>query len=36
LEDPDTRVNIKSTVSEDLRGLARLRRRRIPKRPTAP
>jgi glycosyltransferase involved in cell wall biosynthesis len=33
VEDPDTRVNIKSTVSEDLRGLARMRRRRIPKRP---
>ncbi len=32
-EDPDTRVNIKSTVMEDLRGLARMRRRRIPKRP---
>ena len=36
VEDPDTRVHIKSTVSEDLRGLARMRRRRIPKRPTTP
>jgi hypothetical protein len=35
VEDPDTRVNIQSTVSEDLRGLARMRRRRIPKRPTS-
>jgi glycosyltransferase involved in cell wall biosynthesis len=34
-EDPDTRVNVRATVWEDLKGLARMRRRRIPKRPTA-
>jgi len=28
LEDPDTRVNIRKTVWEDIRGLARLRLRR--------
>lgn len=34
-EDPDTRVRIASTVAEDLRGLLRLRLKRIPKRPGA-
>lgn len=33
VEDPDTRVNIRKTVMEDLKGLARMRRKRIPKRP---
>lgn len=33
IEDPDTRVNVRKTVMEDLKGLARMRRRRIPKRP---
>ena len=33
VEDPDTRVKIASTVSEDIRGLLRLRFTRIPKRP---
>lgn len=33
VEDPDTRVKIASTVSEDIRGLLRLRFSRIPKRP---
>jgi glycosyltransferase involved in cell wall biosynthesis len=34
LEDQDSRVNVRKTVLEDLRGLARMRFRRIPKRPT--
>jgi glycosyltransferase involved in cell wall biosynthesis len=34
LEDPDTRVNVRKTAMEDLKGLARMRRKRIPKRPT--
>jgi len=33
VEDPDTRVKIASTVSEDIRGLLRLRFSRMPKRP---
>jgi glycosyltransferase involved in cell wall biosynthesis len=33
VEDPDTRVKIVSTVTEDLRGLLRLRFTRMPKRP---
>jgi glycosyltransferase involved in cell wall biosynthesis len=33
VEDPDSRVNVRKTVLEDLRGLARMRFRRIPKRP---
>jgi glycosyltransferase involved in cell wall biosynthesis len=32
LEDPDSRVNVLKTVLEDLRGLARMRLRRIPRR----
>ncbi|MGB2695341.1 MAG: dolichyl-phosphate beta-glucosyltransferase [Dehalococcoidia bacterium] len=32
IEDPDTRVNVLKTVLEDLRGLARMRFKRIPKR----
>lgn len=32
VEDPDTRVRIARTVSEDLRGLLRMRLRRIPRR----
>ncbi len=32
VEDPDTRVNVLKTVAEDLRGLLRMRRKRIPKR----
>ena len=32
IEDPDTRVNVLKTVAEDLRGLLRMRFRRIPKR----
>ncbi len=32
VEDPDTRVNVLKTVAEDLRGLARMRLRRIPRR----
>ncbi len=37
VEDPDTRVNIRKTVSEDVRGLVRMRFRRIPtKPPTSP
>jgi glycosyltransferase involved in cell wall biosynthesis len=35
LEDPDTRVNVLKTVMEDLRGLLRMRFRRIPKRGAA-
>jgi len=35
VEDPDTRVKIARTVAEDLRGLLRLRFRRLPKRPRA-
>lgn len=31
-EDPDSRVNVVKTVMEDLRGLARMRLRRVPKR----
>ena len=34
IEDPDSRVNVLKTVLEDLQGLARMRFRRIPKRPT--
>lgn len=33
VEDPDTRVNVLKTVLEDLRGLLRMRFRRIPRRP---
>ncbi|MBI4571521.1 MAG: glycosyltransferase [Chloroflexi bacterium] len=33
LEDTDTRVNVRKTVLEDLRGLLRMRFRRIPRRP---
>jgi glycosyltransferase involved in cell wall biosynthesis len=33
-EDQDSRVNVRKTVLEDLQGLARMRLRRIPKRPT--
>ena len=33
IEDPDSRVNVRKTVMEDLQGLARMRLRRIPKRP---
>jgi glycosyltransferase involved in cell wall biosynthesis len=32
IEDPDSRVNVAKTVEEDLRGLIRMRLRRIPKR----
>ena len=32
IEDPDSRVNVLKTVLEDLRGLARMRFRRIPRR----
>ncbi len=32
VEDPDSRVDIAKTVAEDLRGLARLRFRRVPRR----
>ena len=32
IEDPDSRVNVRKTVLEDLQGLARMRFRRIPKR----
>ncbi len=32
VEDPDTRVNVLKTVAEDLRGLLRMRFRRIPRR----
>jgi len=32
IEDPDSRVNVWKTVAEDLRGLLRMRFRRIPKR----
>ncbi|MEX1255872.1 MAG: dolichyl-phosphate beta-glucosyltransferase [Dehalococcoidia bacterium] len=35
VEDPDTRVNVLKTVAEDLQGLARMRRKRIPKRVNA-
>ena len=31
-EDPDSRVNVRKTVAEDLRGLLRMRFRRIPRR----
>jgi glycosyltransferase involved in cell wall biosynthesis len=34
IEDPDSRVNVLRTVMEDLQGLARMRFRRIPKRPS--
>ncbi len=33
IEDPDSRVNVRKTVLEDLQGLVRMRFRRIPKRP---
>jgi len=36
VEDPDTRVNIRKTVAEDLQGLVRMRFRRIPKKPATP
>jgi glycosyltransferase involved in cell wall biosynthesis len=36
VEDPDTRVNVPKTVAEDLRGLLRMRLRRIPRRGAAP
>jgi glycosyltransferase involved in cell wall biosynthesis len=36
VEDPDSRVNVTKTVAEDLRGLLRMRLRRIPRRPAAP
>jgi glycosyltransferase involved in cell wall biosynthesis len=32
VEDPDSRVNVRKTVIEDLQGLARMRLKRIPKR----
>ena len=32
IEDPDSRVNVRQTVLEDLQGLARMRFRRIPRR----
>jgi glycosyltransferase involved in cell wall biosynthesis len=35
IEDPDSRVNVLKTVTEDLQGLARMRFRRIPKRPAS-
>ncbi len=35
-EDPDTRVNIRKTAMEDLRGLTRMRFTRIPKKPPRP
>ncbi len=35
VEDPDTRVDILKTVLEDLRGLARMRLKRIPRRQTS-
>ncbi len=35
VEDPDSRVNVWKTVAEDLRGLLRMRFRRIPRRPAA-
>ena len=35
IEDPDSRVNVWKTVAEDLRGLLRMRLRRIPKRGAA-
>ncbi len=34
-EDPDSRVNVRKTVAEDLRGLLRMRFRRIPRRGAA-
>jgi glycosyltransferase involved in cell wall biosynthesis len=36
VEDPDSRVNVLKTVLEDLRGLLRMRFRRIPKRDETP
>jgi len=36
IEDPDSRVNVWKTVAEDLRGLLRMRFRRIPKRAAPP
>jgi glycosyltransferase involved in cell wall biosynthesis len=36
IEDPDSRVNVWKTVTEDLRGLARMRFRRLPRRPAPP
>jgi len=33
-EDPDTRVNIRKTAMEDIRGLSRMRFTRIPKKPS--
>ncbi|MGA2286362.1 MAG: glycosyltransferase family 2 protein, partial [Dehalococcoidia bacterium] len=32
-EDPDTRVNIRKTAMEDIRGLTRMRLMKIPKKP---
>jgi glycosyltransferase involved in cell wall biosynthesis len=34
-EDPDTRVNIRKTAMEDIRGLTRMRFTKIPKKPSA-
>jgi glycosyltransferase involved in cell wall biosynthesis len=35
IEDTDSRVNVRKTVMEDLQGLARMRFRKIPKRPAS-
>ncbi len=35
VEDPDSRVNVLKTAMEDLQGLARMRFRKIPRRPTS-
>ena len=35
-EDPDTRVNIRKTAMEDIRGLTRMRFTKIPKKPARP
>jgi glycosyltransferase involved in cell wall biosynthesis len=36
VEDPDTRVRVVRTMMEDLRGLLRMRLRRLPRRPSGP
>jgi glycosyltransferase involved in cell wall biosynthesis len=36
VEDPDTRVRVVKTMMEDLRGLLRIRLRRLPRRPSGP
>lgn len=36
LEDPDTRVHVVKTMMEDLRGLLRMRLKRLPRRPSSP